>query len=336
MRPQLYMRRTDQLEARPIAGTDGGISPFLSPDDRWVAFWADGQLMKVPVAGGVPVTLCDAEMIFGASWGPEGTIVFSPSLGSGLLKVPADGGKPETLTTPDKAGEEASHRLPHCLADGKGVLFTIMREPYDLEPRVALLDLKTRTWRVVVEDGADGNTLAFVEDRPDTGADILLLDLPSRRVTAFLSSRANEADPTFSPDGRWLAYVSDESGSWEVYVRPFADAGGKWQISSEAGYEPLWGRNGRQLFYRRWSRQQQQAWAVDIRIVGEFSAGKPRLLFEGSGLQDGFPRVWDTSLDGQRFLMVKMEERKPAPLTEMVLVQNWFEELRRLAPVGGN
>ena len=55
----LYLRRSDQLEAKPISGTEGGISPFLSPDDRWVGFWADGKLMKVPVDGGVPVTLCD-------------------------------------------------------------------------------------------------------------------------------------------------------------------------------------------------------------------------------------------------------------------------------------
>jgi serine/threonine protein kinase/Tol biopolymer transport system component len=532
-KPQLYLRRTDQLEARPIAGTEGGISPFLSPDDRWVGFWADGKLMKVPFAGGVPVTLCDAEMMFGASWGPEGTIVFSPSLGSGLLRVRADGGNSESLTTPDKTRQETSHRLPHWLADGKGLLFTIMREAYDLEPRVALLDLKTRTWRVLLDDAADaryvptghlvflrrgtlmavpfdaarrqpvgqpvpavaglvqtlnrlnpfentaagqlsvsdsgslvyaaggilpdidsrlvwldqrgneqpaasvkacffcprlspdgrrityitggmrfrvwvydldrgtaslltsegkvwnvtwtpdgkrvvfnwsksgsgfslywqpadgsapmerltssdhdqwlgsfspdGTTLAFVEDRPDTGADILLLDLRSRRVTPFLSSKAREVDPNFSPDGRWLAYVSDESGSGEVYVRPFPDAGGKWQISSEGGSQPLWGRNGRRLFYRwRSPQRQQQAWAVDIATGGEFSVARPRLLFEGSGFQDGIPRVWDTSLDGQRFLMVKMEERKPAPLTEMVLVENWFEELRRLASTGSN
>jgi serine/threonine-protein kinase len=93
-KPQLYVRQTDQLEARPIPGTEGGISPFLSPDDRWVGFWAAGKLMKVPLEGGVPVTLCDTGMIFGASWGPGGTIVFSRSPSSGLLEVPAEGGKP--------------------------------------------------------------------------------------------------------------------------------------------------------------------------------------------------------------------------------------------------
>ena len=97
--PRLYMRRTDQMEAKPIAGTEGGINPFLSPDDRWVGFWADGKLMKVPVEGGVPRTLCDAAA-FGASWGPDNNVVFS--LFDGLFTVSADGGKPEALTIPDK------------------------------------------------------------------------------------------------------------------------------------------------------------------------------------------------------------------------------------------
>ena len=150
--PRLYLRRTDQLGAAPIAGTEGGLSPFLSPDDRWVGFWAgefskNGKLMKVAVDGGVPLTLCDAAQPFGASWGAENDIVFSPDESSGLFRVSTDGGTPEILTTPDQGKEEVSHRLPHCLPDGKGVLFTIMRDNYDLQPRVAVLDLKTRKWR---------------------------------------------------------------------------------------------------------------------------------------------------------------------------------------------
>jgi serine/threonine-protein kinase len=531
---QLYVRRTDQLEARPIAGTEGGISPFLSPDDRWVGFWADGKLMKVSVEGSVPVAICKARAPFGVSWGRDDVVVFSPSSASGLVRVPADGGRPESLTTPETASEEASHRLPHWLPNGRGVLFTIMREQFDIEPRVAVLDLKTRQWSVVVEDAADarwvptghlvflrqgtlmavpfdldkrqgvgppvpaiagvaqalncvdpdqntaagqfsvsasgrlvhaaggivpdmdntlvwvdrkgnaqpaasrkafyfsprlspdgrrvayttmgrrsrvwvydldrgvaapltgegsawnvtwsrdgsrvvfnwrkfgfvnslywqpvdgsssmeqltagdgsqglgslspdGTTLVFTEWRHESHSDILLLDLRSRRVTPFLTSKAIEWDPTFSPDGRWLAYASDESGRFEVYVRPFPGPGGKWQISSEGGGEPLWARDGRQLLYRSWDEPVGGAigWVVDVRADGGFSASKPHVLFETSGFQNGVPRCWDVSPDGQRFLMVKMEERKPAPLTEMVFVENWFEELRRLAPAGSN
>jgi eukaryotic-like serine/threonine-protein kinase len=152
---QLYLRRTDQWEAKPIAGTEGGINPFLSPDDRWVGFWADGKLMKVSVDGGVPVTLCNAERPYGASWALDNSIIFANDESSGLFRVSAEGGNPESLTTPDKAKEEYSHRLAHCLPDGKSVLFTIMREPWDVQPRTALLDLKTLKWRVLMEDAAD-------------------------------------------------------------------------------------------------------------------------------------------------------------------------------------
>ena len=180
----------------------------------------------------------------------------------------------------------------------------------------------------------DGATLAFVEGHPDTPYDILLLDLRSRRVTPFLNSRAFEGWPEISPDGRWIAYVSDESGRWEIYVRPFPGPGGKWLISQEGGMEPLWARNGKQLFYRStdpWG----QVWLVDVRTNGGFSASKPRLLFKAPGLTQGAPiRSWDLSLDGQRFLILKLEEAKSTPVTEMVLVQNWFEELKRLIPAG--
>jgi serine/threonine-protein kinase len=177
----------------------------------------------------------------------------------------------------------------------------------------------------------DGNTLAFVDLRANTNGDILLLDLPSRRITPFLNSSAEEWYPEFSPDGRWMAYGSNDSLLKEVYVRPFPGPGGK-RVIAEGGTEPLWSRNGKQLFYR-W--EQGEVWVVDVRTDGGFSAGKPRLLFKAPGFDVGYPiRGWDLSLDGQRFLMVKLGEAKPTPVTEMVLVMNWFEELKRLAPTG--
>ena len=111
--------------------------------------------MKVSIDGGVPVTLCDSLMPFGAGWGPSNSIVFAPDFKGGLFRVSAEGGDPELFTTPDKTKEEYSHRLPHWLPDGKGVLFTIMSEAYDLQPRIALLDLKTRKWRISMGDAAD-------------------------------------------------------------------------------------------------------------------------------------------------------------------------------------
>ncbi len=103
------------------------------------------------------------------------------------------------------------------------------------------------------------------------------------------------------------------------------------EVILEGGTEPLWARSGKQLFYR-W---QDQVWAVDVRTDTGFTPGKPRLMFEQPGYRMATPiRSWDISLDDQKFLMVKMDDRKPQAVTEMILVQNWFEELKRLAPTG--
>jgi arylamine N-acetyltransferase len=103
----------------------------------------------------------------------------------------------------------------------------------------------------------------------------------------------------------------------------------KHQVSNEEGTAPLWSRNGKQLFYRR----QDQVWVVDVRTDGGFATSKPRLLFERPGYYSTSPiRSYDLSLDSQRFLMMKLDQRKPTPVTEMILVQNWFEELKRLVP----
>jgi Tol biopolymer transport system component len=178
---------------------------------------------------------------------------------------------------------------------------------------------------------SDGKTVAFVEIHPDTGSDIAMLDVRSGRVTPFLNSRFNEQYPEFSPDGRWMAYSSDESKRYEAYVQPFPGPGMKYPISSEAGHSPLWSKDGKRLFYR-W---QDQVWAVDVRTDGGSAAGKPRLLFERPGYYSSGPiRSYDLSLCSKRFLMMKLDQRKPTPVTEMILVQNWFEELRRLVPTG--
>lgn len=177
----------------------------------------------------------------------------------------------------------------------------------------------------------DGATLTFVELCPGTGWDINLLNMKSRQVTPFLNTKANELYPEFSPDGRWMAYVSDESGRPEVYVRPFPGPGGRWQISTGSGGNPIWSRDGKQLFYT--STNRQDYWVVEVRMEGSFFAGKPRLLFTSKQFVLGTPsHTWDISLDGIHFLMAKFGDRPPRPVTEMILVQDWFEELKRLAP----
>jgi hypothetical protein len=157
------------------------------------------------------------------------------------------------------------------------------------------------------------------------------LPIPGSIWRRQLPSRFSERYPEFSTDGRWLAYSSDESGQQEVYVRTFPDTGRKWPISSQGGGQPIWARDGRKIYYC-WK---DQAWVVDVRTDGEFSAGNPRPLFAQPGfLPHVFIPGWDLSLDGNRFLLIKREERKPRLVTEMILVQNWIEELNRFALTG--
>ena len=177
----------------------------------------------------------------------------------------------------------------------------------------------------------DGQLLAFIEVNPTTGYDIWVLRLSDRKAQPFLRTPFNEAAPRFSPDGRWLAYISDESGRYEIYVQPYPGPGGKWQISTEGGTEPVWNRNGRELFYRSGDKMM----AVDIATQPGFAAGKPRMLFEGPYVPTPATSPnYDVSPDGQRFLMLKPSEQAQAAPTQINVVLNWFEELKQKVPTG--
>jgi Tol biopolymer transport system component len=177
----------------------------------------------------------------------------------------------------------------------------------------------------------DGQLLAFTQFDPPTGRDIWMLRLSDRKSQPFLRTPSNESAPHFSADGRWLAYISDESGRYEVYVQPYPGPGGKRQISTEGGTEPVWSRNGRELFYRSGKKMM----VVEITTQPSFAFGSPRMLFEGEQYMPAagaysypFPN-YDVSPDGQRFLMIT-KESKP----QINVVLNWFEELKRRAPSG--
>jgi serine/threonine-protein kinase len=177
----------------------------------------------------------------------------------------------------------------------------------------------------------DSQVLAFSELDPTTGYDIWMLGLQrERKPRPFLQTASNECGPMFSPDGHWLAYVSDESGRLEVYLRPYPGPGGKWQISTEGGAEPVWAPNGRELFYRNGDKMMTAA--VEIKPV--FAASTPKLLFEGHyEAGNFFERDYDVSPDGQRFLMIKASEQESAT-TQLNAVLNWSDELHRLSPPG--
>ena len=193
----------------------------------------------------------------------------------------------------------------------------------------------------------DGKWLAFTEaGTPATGRDIWVLPLEgealnagpeARKPRVFLRTPANEDNGVFSPDGHWLAYESNESGRYEVYVRPFPGPGSKVQISTQGGIEPVWSRNGRELFYRSGDRMM----AVEISsrrnsngaFPSGFSASVPRLLFEGHYQYSGLVSSdYDVSKDGQRFLMVQSSGPEQTP-TQIRVVLNWFTELQQRVPL---
>ncbi|MEE9125421.1 MAG: protein kinase, partial [candidate division NC10 bacterium] len=510
---QLYLRALDQFEVKPIAGTEGATHPFFSPDGQWVGFLANRKLWKIPVAGGTPRMLCDIRWtLWGASWGPDDTIIYTPTSGSGLWRVTASGGEPEVLTTPDREQGERGHRWPQILPDGRNVLFT--RTSTVEGPNIAILSLETGEWRAILPGGAQprylptghliyaqlnklmavpfdlerlepddspvsvldgvysrigsqsaalftvsdtgslvyipsdaagpettlvwvdrkgkstpisdvrggfrtprlspdgkrmavwilseaatpdvwvydlergtrrrlttyegGNVypvwtpdgqqvtfrsnsrgrnlysipadgsgeaqvllerdgmqdagswsgdgiLAFTEVNSTTGRDIWVLS-PKGEASPFLVTSFNELSPMFSPDGRWLAYVSDVSGRDEVYVQPYPGPGGKQVVSTNGGNEPVWAPDGKELFYRNGNR----IMVVTVRTEPALLFETPQLLFEGNFVYGtgAWAPNYDISPDGERFLMVKSE----AQSNELHVVLNWFEEVRRLVP----
>jgi serine/threonine-protein kinase len=157
---QVYVRPLDQLEAKPISGTDSANSVFFSPDGQWIGYAAGGKMKKVPVTGGASLTLCDwSNPPWGADWGPDDTIVFQAGLGAGLLRVSAAGGKPQVLTTPDATKGETMHHWPRFLPGGKALLFSILAGTSYDDARIAVLDLKTGEKRPLLEGGANARYL---------------------------------------------------------------------------------------------------------------------------------------------------------------------------------
>ena len=176
----------------------------------------------------------------------------------------------------------------------------------------------------------DGKTLLLQSDTPS--ADIYSLEIGAGAVPqAVVRGPFFEARPALSPDGRWIAYQSGESARAEVYVRPFPDVDrGRWQVSTDGGDSPVWSQDGRRIVYRRGGQSETfLSVSVEAGLAQALTPGTPRMLFEGQFLAAG-QRTWDMAPDG-RLLMIKSnaQERLDEPA---VIVQHWFEELKRLVP----
>ncbi len=520
---RLWVRPLDGLDARPLEGVDGNARPFWSPDSRHLAFFTDGKLRKVPVAGGPSVHVCDAPGGADGTWGSRGWILFDVGPGDSIRGVPAAGGVPRAVTSVDREHGERGHLWPFFLPDGRRFLFvarsrgsadvirigaldsresravgqtdsraeyalpghlfyvnggTLMAQPFDARSARATGDpvslgeniSSTRGDFSVSNAGLlafrsedsrgqarllwvarDGHVLGeaappgFYEDvalspdetrvalsivagQPPT-RDIWVRDLvrgvnsrltfdpldelapawspdggrlvyarfdangmgmyvraasgagtedslphapgsyeapfqwsgaanaivfgrrgfsqewdvwmapadhrtaPADRATAgqdpgppqpLLRSPFAEIGGRLSPDGRWLAYGSNETGRYEVYVVPHPGPGGKWQISTAGGSAPIWRADGRELFFGT----DQGIMAVDVRPGATLDVGVPRLLFRTrftGGPYAGYR--WAPSRDGQRFLINVPSDA--ASESRLVVVTNWAAELGR-------
>ena len=512
---QLFVHPLDRLDSVPLVTANVPLNfVFVSANGQWVGFDEGGTLKKVALAGGPAKTVLNTGLggSSGATWAPDDTIIFSnldPT--TGLQRVSADGGDVAVLTRPALARGELDHLWPEMLPGGRAVLFTITATGGPDAAQVAVLDLATRTSRVVMPGGshahyvhsghliytaggtvravpfdldrletrgtpvtvlprlvtksqgaaefvvaADG-TLAYV-DAPDVaaantlvwvdrqgrekslvappgayghprvspdgmrvavvnGSDIWVLDPASQRasqltfgpapnfapvwtkdghrllffspfrdnglfwqaadgtdaaerlgaglpsgvtpdgrhvffssapgardvmlltldgshhVEPLIQTASAERNGVVSANGRWVAYESDSSGEFEIYVKPFPPVSGvQWLVSTAGGTRPLWAPNGQELFF---VAPDGSLMAVRVYARGSsWKAGSPVRVVEGPYLSGSSrsSRNYDVSADGKRFLMVKPPV-KQASAPQIIVVQNWFEELRRLVPV---
>jgi eukaryotic-like serine/threonine-protein kinase len=509
----LWVRPLDSIDPQPLSGTEEATYPFWSPDSRFIGFFASGKLKRIEATGGAVRTLCTAAVPRGASWNRDGIIIFEPSPNDPLYQVSAEGGEPKPLTKLDTSRQEASHRWPYFLPDGKHFLYSVLGGPqgqgiyitsFDGKETRRLLDLRdsavayaepgyllfrretalvaqafdTKTlqlsgeqfliaeqvgyevstlqanfsvsqtgrlayssgsfgkaqltwidrsgkelgvigqpgfyirpsfspdgkriavdgpdlqgnrdiWLIDVESGnptrftfdpsteifpvwsrdgrivftsdregprhlyqknatgagkeepllksdsnkipmdwsRDGRFIVYTVNDPKTKIDLWVLPLfGDQKPFPFLQTEANERLARFSPDARWIAYVSDESGANEVYVQTFPASGGKWQVSSSGGYHLAWRPDGKELFY---ISSDKKMMVVEVKGEGAtFERGAPRALFDVRIPSFNTPLAqFAVTADGQKFLVAKpVGENTSTPIT---VVLNWTADLKR-------
>jgi serine/threonine-protein kinase len=304
--------------------TEVGVPPHsfasrsrMSPDARRIAFPSlEGigifdvarqslQLLRTSAWG--PPTIRNASEFRFVAWHPDGERVTFTGVDGDLYWMPADGsGQAERLTTGD-ANARSSRRV---------------QVPTSWSP--------------------DGRTLVFTQrlgSAASLNRDIWSLTLsdPVPAARPFVVGPSDEPSAEISPDGRYLAYESNQSGRSEVYVQPFPDSGRRELVSIDGGAQPAWARSGRELFYLAPGRGRTfRMMVVDVTLGDVFSAGRPRVLWEAMRVR--YPpgtggRTYDVAPDGRRFLLTQQRDDAPQPpITHVVIVQNWLEELKRLAP----
>jgi dipeptidyl aminopeptidase/acylaminoacyl peptidase len=238
------------------------------------------------------------------------------------------GGAPRRLTTSGDA------RCPSWSPDGRVTSLTrsdsgsavLAMDPSGRESPSTIVQLKLDLGASGIGWSPDARQVAVAQNRRDSiGSDVLVVPLDSAGVAhPVAATPALEWGATFSPDGRWIAYSSSESGADEIYVQPYPPNGQRWRISRSGGEEPLWTLGGKELVYRigpEW-------WRVPIATAGRFTAGEPQLLVRGPYLNEGGVE-YAISADGDRLFLLA-PATGATTTTQLTVISNWFTMLRNL------
>jgi Tol biopolymer transport system component len=237
--------------------------------------------------------------------------------------------------------DEADDNFPLWTPDGKRIVFISLRDKFGIYAKAANGtgedELLVSSLEMPMSWSKDGKTMLVSLGGGDQDIGMLSLE-GDKSIKPLLREKGNQGIPMVSPDGRWLAYRSDESGQPEVYVRPFPNVNDdKWKVSTAGGRMHKWSRDGRELFY--WTDDALMVVAVET--VPSFKPGTPKVLLKrkpvisNSSLGSGIS--WDIDLDGKRFLMIKPvadgNESAEGPPRKINIVLNWTEELKQRVPV---
>jgi len=292
--------------------------------------WFDRQGRQLSTVGpvgtyGTPWLSHDEKRVTFGSSEPEGG-------GSDIWLMELARGTPTRFTF-----DPAIELVPVWSPDGSRIVYSSDRDgPLNLYQRAANgageaepLPRNDNNNKLSTDWSADGRFILFQVQDPRTNSDLWVLPLSgSQKPFPYLQTDFAEHQGRFSPDGKWVAYASNESGSWQVYVQSFPALGSKWQVSNNGGAQPQWRRDGRELFY---TSSDRKLMAVDVKVNGStFSADVPKELFALRLQTVNLPgprNSFVASADGQRFLVASVpEERIRTPMT---VVLNWTADLRR-------
>jgi Tol biopolymer transport system component len=222
-----------------------------------------------------------------------------------------------------------------AFASGRDGIPNLYRKPADGSSEAERLT-ESSNLQVPTSWSLDGRRILFAELSNETGWDLAWLDLEEGTVHPLIESKFHQLGGDFSPDGRWYAYMSNESGRPEVYVSPFPGPGGKWQISNSGGNWPRWSRDGEEIYYRA---NDDSMVSVSVHAgEGGFSAGNPERLFDASAYVANFFSGFDVDPDSEQFVMIEIHgAQEGAPdRSQIRFVLNWFEQIERLASSSTN